>query len=425
MNRLTKIQDINIGVKIIPADTNVYTLQAPTKLLLRDITTDINGGVYIASESIARSKEILHYITSIVNAQITHTEKIDGYDVETKTNPNVTYGRINTLIEDIDITTSHNTVVMYPPINLSKETGFRTVKQLMAQYNYTEAAPVYIRGVITKTPKVIILITSLSFLTCVDDNYISLRKEFLSKYEIVKINIHNDCMDNTNTLITVIAKLHCDNTTVKHDNVKCVVYPLMGTFNVNLDNPLATVAYEYHEFVNYKSKYITFSRYVENNTIQRASSNMLPTNLYLNSVDSARMPISMEIRPPTLGKTTDRSGCTIVSSVKIMSFVDTMLCEKFNSFINQMRDKYHSIFLINFRGVGVVGDNDTSPRKRIPYNAVYAILSRFCDEIIFKGVIGNIPKLIQERDNRDPQFKRLMQMTELSSTDKYKEHDNK
>jgi hypothetical protein len=227
-------------------------------------------------------------------------------------------------------------------------------------------------------------------------------------------------MDNTNTIITVYSELQSGSINL---NIDCVVYPTMAAFRACLDNPLATTAYEYHEFVNYKSKYVTFSRYVENIApAPQRNCGMIPTRLYLNSVDSARTPISMEIRPPVLGKSTDRSQCTIVASVKIIPFVDMWLCERFNTFINNMREKYHSVFLINFRGVGVVAPcqdleaANISPRKRIPYNAVYAILGRFCDEIILKGVTGNIPKLIQERNNRDPQFERLMRNVNEKNT---------
>jgi hypothetical protein len=421
LTRPGKFRDINIGVKIIPVESHT-NLSPSTNLLLRGCENDLEGAVYVISEA-QRSRELVNWCeqNQLINPKI----------------KSISTGRANSLFEDgfaAISATNIDTLIMFPGVQLGKEVGFRTVKQTMSTYNYTEAGPAHIRMLLRPnitTPKRLILITTSAFLTCLDEQYVSLRKVFLSKFKIVKMSVCNDCIDGNNTLITITAdEVSSKGSLLSQMDFPCTVYPNNTVIKINLCNPLFTVAYEYHEFVNYKSRYVTFSRYVDNepksqnsieidkqvtkygnldSDISPAIHAYIPTNLYLNSVDCVGKSISMEIKAPVLGKSTDRMGCTIVANVRILPYVDKFLCDKFNEFITSMRDKYCSLFLVNFRGVNGLASSDIpGPRKRIPYSAAYAILGRFFDEMMDKGITGNLPRLIQERNRRDPQFERLM-----------------
>ncbi|QKE50215.1 hypothetical protein F-VV10_0095 [Faustovirus] len=413
LTRPGKFQDINIGVKIIPVETHQNYLTPNTNLLLRGCERDLCGVVCIISES-NRAREISKWCesTRVNNAAI----------------KSISIMKLNSLFDDAfrAETISHSstiqpidTLILYPGIQLGKEVGFRSVKQTMTMYNYTEVGPAHIRMLlriqkaIPGLIKRVILITTLSFLTCSDKQYVALRRAFLAEYKITKMTACNDCIDSNNTLITLVADL-CEAVDSLQPPFNCTVWPNNVSVNVDLRNPLFTIAYEYHEFVNYKSRYVVFSRYVDNDKSQDVdiAYPCVPTNLYLNSVDCANKSISMEIKEPVLGKSTDRMGCTIVANVRILPYVDKLLCDKFNEFITNMREKYCSLFLVNFRGViNTINDANASPgpRKRIPYNAVYAILGRFFDsEIMEKGITGNLPKILHERNHGDPQFERLM-----------------
>lgn len=404
-----RFQDINIGVKIITVE-NQISLTPSTNLLLRTgNSTPIWGATAIIADA-PRAREIANWCESPVNG----TAGIKS----------VTILRTNALFDDTKLinTTDQtlDTLILYLNIQLGKEVGFRAVKQQMAQYGYTEAGPAHIRMLLKlpTPPKRVVMITTLAFLTCIEEPYVDLRKAFLGRYKITQMSAHNDCIDNNNVLITVIADSITGDadTNTLIDDFDCVVYPNNTVIKINLCNPLLTIAYEYHEFINYKSRYITFSRYVGSDadaTMPPHSADSahvggvnMPTTLYLNSVDCANKSISMEIKPPVVGKSTDRMGCTIVANIRILPHVDKLLCDKFNEFITTMRDKYCSLFLINFRGAST--NDSTGLRKRIPYGAAYAILGRFFDEIMDKGITGNLPKILQERNNRDPQFERLM-----------------
>lgn len=398
LTRPARFQDINIGVRIIPVETQV-SLTPNTNLLLRGCESELNGAVYIIAEAV-RGREI----TKWCDTARTYNSAIKS----------ISTLRANTLFDESFTTNiqSIDTLVLYLGTQLCKEVGFRTVKQTMATYNYTEVGMAHIRMLLNVQQvapgsiKRVIMITTLSFLTCLDKQYVGLRRAFLAHYKIAKMSACNDCIDGNNTLITIVADLITNETSITPFD--CIIYPNNTKISIDLGNPLFTIAYEYHEFVNYKSRYITFSRYVDNDTDNTCA--YIPTNLYLNSVDCNGKSISMEIKEPILGKSTDRMGCTIVANVRILPYVDKLLCDKFNEFIANMREKYCSLFLVNFRGVNASGDMIApSPRKRIPYNAAYAILGRFFDEeIMDKGITGNLPKILQERNNRDPQFERLM-----------------
>ena len=66
---------------------------------------------------------------------------------------------------------------------------------------------------------------------------------------------------------------------------------------------------------------------------------------------------------------TERSYATITIEPKISLAIQESLVLDFNTFIEQNREKYNSLFLTNYR------ESNTIARKRISFDLAYAIIN--------------------------------------------------
>jgi hypothetical protein len=90
------------------------------------------------------------------------------------------------------------------------------------------------------------------------------------------------------------------------------------------------------------------------------------THFYIETIDSKeniKLTINKEI---FYGKNTSRTTASINTNIKIELKDQKEICEIFNNLLNLYRDKYDSLFLINYR------DNN---RKRISFRLVYELLN--------------------------------------------------
>jgi hypothetical protein len=102
------------------------------------------------------------------------------------------------------------------------------------------------------------------------------------------------------------------------------------------------------------------------------------SNLYLNALDggSAHNRIKLEIKEHYYGKQTDRAKASIVLDCVLSKEEEKEVCNIFNEKLEYFREKYHSLFLSNYRQ-----SSSLYARKRIGFEQAYKLINK-CVQII-------------------------------------------
>lgn len=104
------------------------------------------------------------------------------------------------------------------------------------------------------------------------------------------------------------------------------------------------------------------------------------TNLHLRAIDTGTMDGRICLyREETLnyGKVSDRTFCQIkINFRKLSKDEEERIVLEFNKIVEEARNKYHSLFLINYRHSAVY------QRKRIEFKMAYRIIGKIIEDII-------------------------------------------
>lgn len=206
-----------------------------------------------------------------------------------------------------------------------------------------------------------IIIVPLNFL-CDEDSKI--RDLFFQNYTITKLNIFEEKVFKDTTYIV------CAFSFIKGKQKSAIethIYPVASTIMLNLN-----------ENYGWRIGGEIYTNITTTHKITRLQANQKPnTTLFLYAIDtgSANGRIRLEHNhQPFYGKNTDRAFASIVSNIPIKD--EKLLCEKFNNEIENLRLKYNSLFLTNYRN-----SSKLYARKRISFDLAYKIISEILDEI--------------------------------------------
>lgn len=181
-----------------------------------------------------------------------------------------------------------------------------------------------------------------------------IRKEFLSLYEVQRVNIFEEqVFDDTTYNICAFSFLKKQN---EEQDIKFVFFPSQEEKTLTLKKK-----------EDYTFAAEVYKLPVSEIKIGRLLNGQKPsTDLFLNAIDTTDEKINLSINENHYyGKNTDRVFATITSSKKFSLKQQKEIAKLFNEILNFYREKYRSLFLSNYR------DRN---RKRISFSLAYHLI---------------------------------------------------
>lgn len=299
------------------------------KLLLDGFT--IPDGIKTIVEPFVGKGDLLKFINP--NRKIT----IEKYDIDPKIEGTI---KRDTLLNPISYT---GKFILTNPPYLAR--GFSKKKDIYNKYHQDDLFRCFIKSIIDDVALGGILIVPLNFFSSIKKSSVNLRKDFLSVYNITRVNIYN-CKVFIDTNYTVCSFQFTQKLNPEL-SIKMVEYPLKihDYICLNISNEythgggiynLPTKG-KYHIKCQTETNTKIFGRLLDLSDSNRISLKILTSK----DIDSSKK------------KCANSRAFVLVNIVpKINHKTQIKLCDKFNELFNNYRVKYYSLFMTNFRGFG-------------------------------------------------------------------------
>ena len=218
-----------------------------------------------------------------------------------------------------------------------------------------------------------ILIIPLNFWSSIRDADITLRKRFILKFNIIRLNIFEEQVFNDTT--TTVCAFQFEPRDRIPKVIPIVIYPSEKEIKTKLNklNNYTIGGAIYNLPIGDEPKYKITRLTSKNADLQHSYIKVKCIDDNSNSIISLRyMPDDVFI------DNTARLSARTYATLVIMPYIDDenqkKLCRKFNSFLRKYRNKYHSLFLSNYR------ESKDIARKRISFNLVYHIVQHLLEK---------------------------------------------
>jgi hypothetical protein len=253
-------------------------------------------------------------------------------------------------------------VITNPPY-LAKNKAVK--KTIFNKYDVDDLYKCFIKQLINAESIGGIIIIPLNFLSSIRKADIKLRKDFLQKYCIQRINIfEEDVFNDTSYTVCAIQYKLCIST----EKIPIYIYPSNKFIKVCLteDNnyTIGGKIYNLPRTNKYDITRLTKKNINEKNTniLVKCIDNNSKNKIGLSVVEDDEIYID---NTPNLSA---RSFATLIIKPELSIEKQKELVVEFNNFINKKRDKYNSLFLTNYR------ESKDIARKRISFDLVYNII---------------------------------------------------
>lgn len=238
-------------------------------------------------------------------------------------------------------------------------------KALFDKYDVNDLYKCFLSNLCTNKANGGILIVPLNFWCSIRDMDIQLRKHFLSVYNVIRVNVFEEQVfdDTTYTICAFQFQLKSDE---EEKKIMFDVYPSKRQLAISLNIANAfTIGYEVYALPNQTKYHI--SRMVKGDE--------QTTNILVKCIDdneNSKISLSIVDDDKIYIDTTPNKSARTYATLSIVPKIDIAkqneLVYWFNQYLKEMRDKYHSLFLTNYR------ESKNIARKRISFDLVYSIV---------------------------------------------------
>lgn len=208
------------------------------------------------------------------------------------------------------------------------------------------------------------IIIPLNFWSSIRKSDCNLRREFLKYYNITRLNIFEEqVFDDTSYTVCSFQFIRKDNEDYDEQIIDTYIYPKKENIKIkyNEDNGWIIGGELY--------KLSTNDKIIVRRLLEGEKSN---TNIFLKAIDDGNDKGKIKLEhsdEPYYGESSSRSFATLHITPRISPKKQLLVIDKFNYMLNDYRDKYHSLFLTNYR------ETKESARKRISFDLVYLIVN--------------------------------------------------
>jgi hypothetical protein len=246
-------------------------------------------------------------------------------------------------------------------------------KELFDKYDVNDLYKCFIKELITNKALGGIVIVPLNFWSSIRKSDIQLRKEFLSIYKVLQLNIFEErVFEDTSYTVSSFQFELKENDNEQEINI--LIYPSKIKIKCIL-NELNNYIIG-GEIYNLENKKYKITRLTSKNKDKQN------TNILVKCIDDNeknKINISLvsdsDIYIDETPKQSARTYATLVIEPKIDIKKQKILIEKFNEFLNEKRSSYNSLFLTNYR------ESKDISRKRISFELVYDIVGYLLETI--------------------------------------------
>jgi hypothetical protein len=308
-------------------------------------------------EPFAGNGDLLNFIKDKDNYNI------ECYDIEPKKDYII---EKNTILDPPNL---NNSFILTNPPYLARNKS--NDKELFDKYKTNDLYKCFIEILISNECLGGILIVPLNFICSIRKNDIDLRKKFISKYNILIINIFEEQVfeDTTYTICSFQYEKK-----EQEKEIKVYIYPSKIDFNIKLNkNNNYTIGGDiYNLEQNEKYKIDRATKLYDNkdnftNILVKCIDDNINNKIGLKMVDDKIRDKYIDNTP----KLSARSYAILVIKPKITIIQQQKLVEYFNNFLNEKRNNCNSLFLSNYR------ESKEIARKRISFTLVYEICNYF------------------------------------------------
>lgn len=252
-----------------------------------------------------------------------------------------------------------------------------TNKELYDIYNTNDLYKCFIKSFVNYNCLGGIIIIPAGFFFSPRDIDVECRHQFMRKYKIIKIKYFEETVfeDTTTTVVVILFELSDE--IMNEQNVPWVLMPSSQEkiFQMTEANDWI-IGGEIYNLPS--SKTFKIARYVEG---KKLKNNEYQTFMTLNALDSGKKNgrISLNYKHDYIypSKDCSRTYATITTiGIELSEDEQINICNKFNTYIEEKRQEYWSMFLPQYR------ESKEYARKRIPFELVY--------QIILNIILGNI-----------------------------------
>jgi hypothetical protein len=251
-------------------------------------------------------------------------------------------------------------------------------KAVFTKYNTNDLYKCFLQVLIGSRCLGGILILPLNFLCSIRKADIELRRNFVKRYDILICNIFEEQVFEDTSYTICCFQFRAKNDALDNmsassdscDSCDGYIYPSNKriSFVLNADNNYTIGGKIYNLEKNAKYKIDRATRVVKNtegltSILVKCIDDNINSKICLSIVDDATRDKYIDNTP----KLTARSYAVLVIEPKITLEEQRDLVNKFNTYMNEYRDKYNSLFLTNYR------ESNSIARKRISFGLVYEI----------------------------------------------------
>lgn len=331
---------------------------------------------YCASETIIEpfvgQGDLLEFINSA------GAGAVEMYDIDPKISGTI---KRDTLLEPPDYTNKF--VITNPPYlarNKNKD------KKLYDKYNTNDLYKCFIKTLLDSKPLGGILIIPLNFWCSVRKSDILLRKMFLQEFHIIRLNIFEEpVFEDTNysvcSFLFTLRAVEGGEAAVKpkvppqSGVVPTIFYPKEEELIISLNDENN---YSFGPSLSAPEGRVVVTRLTRKNVDTK-----FKTNLLLSCIDGTSNGKKINLKYIDIvdkyidntPKLSARSYAVLVIEPLLGTSLQKDLAHRFNKYLNENREKYHSLFLTEYR---------EKSRKRISFDLAYRIVQHQLNEMLVK-----------------------------------------
>lgn len=293
----------------------------------------------------------------------------------------------NYTIERYDIEPTKETIIQRdtiqnPPVYVNKfvitnppylARNKSDTKELYDKYNTNDLYKCFIKELIAQGCVGGILIIPLNFWSSIRKSDIDLRKQFLHRFRVIRLNIFEERVFEDTSYTVCSFQFELADPSVAPSSIMTIIYPI----NKRID----TVLSEANQYMIGGEIYkLPLRNQYKINRLTSKTVGIPRTNILVKCIDdNADNQISLSIvsdndiyidNTPNLSA---RTYATLVIQPVLSVAQQTKLVQDFNEFLARKRERYHSLFLTNYR------ESKDIARKRISFDLVYQIVEYILD----------------------------------------------
>ena len=299
--------------------------------------------------------------------------KIQKFDIDPKDDDTI---KQNTLLNPPNY--MNKVVITNPPYLAKNKSKSGNNKILFEKYNQSDLYRIFIYQLIQGKCYGGVIIIPLNFFSSLRKQDIKLRSYFLQKYDINQLNIFEERVFSDTSYTVCSFKFIRSDTEKKSKKVKTTFYP-KNEHEILLfeDKNDYLIGGDIYKFGEKEKKYFLIDRLTKSNKINYITTNIF-ADLLDSGTDNGRIKLKYK-KKQYIGNQSDRVFATII--IKPLRDIDKYqkflspkenqikIIDEFNKILNEYREKYHSLFLSNYRE-----SSNGNGRKRCSFGLCYGLI---------------------------------------------------